>query len=234
MSTYGERNALLLSIGFPSYQSYLTSPIWLRVKCFLNITLQENECKLCGRPWQVYHHLRYDLLVLTGLDPDGVVRLCHRCHERVEFRVKGSKRIKRPLVEVQEFYRKLLRAKLHSRATRKRQREAATRIGRKGWCSCGNKARKGSCYCRPCESGVLPSKCLADVVVIASSGVAITQKVLDAGRSRNGSWSAAQLRWFGLYYPLIRGWQQRLIGQRFSQEIVDGFLRLKDAHLVDK
>lgn len=60
--------------------------------------------------------------------------------------------------------------------------------------------------------------------------IVLTNKLIEAGCSRNGGWSSRQLALFGIDgFP--KGWKRKLVGQRFPSNIVDQFIRLKDKHL---
>lgn len=60
--------------------------------------------------------------------------------------------------------------------------------------------------------------------------VRMTEELVEAGRSRNGGWSAAQLRLFGIEgFP--KGWKRNVLRMDVPQHTVDEFLALKDKHL---
>ena len=70
----------------------------------------------------------------------------------------------------------------------------------------------------------------------------LTHELIESGMSRNGGWSAAQLR---LIVPpeeftgngsvsLKKGWKQRLVGAEINQATYEQFLSLKDKHLERK
>ena len=70
----------------------------------------------------------------------------------------------------------------------------------------------------------------------------LTHELIESGMSRNGGWSAAQLR---LIVPpeeftgngsisLKQGWKKRLVGAEINQATYEQFLSLKDKHLGRK
>lgn len=63
----------------------------------------------------------------------------------------------------------------------------------------------------------------------------LTEKILNSGMSRNGSWNKKQLTLFGLVYNSHNtpemGWKQEIIGHNFDDTIIQRFLALKDNHL---
>ena len=61
----------------------------------------------------------------------------------------------------------------------------------------------------------------------------ITIELLEAGKSMNNFWSERQLAILGLDFK-NKGWKKRAIGKEITQEQVDKFLLLKDAHLKNK
>ncbi len=89
--TYRDRNLLLERMGFPTYSHYLDSELWSQVRNAA-AELHGSRCVLCHSNRIIFHHVSYAEAVLTGQDLSAIVPLCHRCHERVEFRKDGSKR----------------------------------------------------------------------------------------------------------------------------------------------
>jgi hypothetical protein len=104
-TSYEERDALLLSLGYGSYREYLQSYLWLEVRARAWMT-HGKECRICKRRRAtVLHHLTYDVEVLMGYDLDKLVPLCYHCHEEVEVDEMGEKR---SLPEAQVKYHELL------------------------------------------------------------------------------------------------------------------------------
>lgn len=60
--------------------------------------------------------------------------------------------------------------------------------------------------------------------------VRLTNDMIEAGRSRNGGWSTAQLRALGVngFRPK---WKRNLIGSEVDKEAYERFLSLRDVHL---
>lgn len=61
--------------------------------------------------------------------------------------------------------------------------------------------------------------------------IVITESLLNAGKSINGSWSQEQLQWLGVPWPLASGWRRRLIGTEVTQANYEEFLGLKNKHI---
>ena len=65
--------------------------------------------------------------------------------------------------------------------------------------------------------------------------VTVTKELLEQGISRNGAWSATQLRALnvpiGRRFKLIKGWKDRLIGSEITEQQKNRFLDLKDKHI---
>lgn len=62
--------------------------------------------------------------------------------------------------------------------------------------------------------------------------VELTIELFNQGRSIRGSWSAKQLKIFGLdFNHLESGWKKKLIGRYFLEKDIKEFIRLKDNHL---
>lgn len=83
--TYNDRDVLLLSLGFNSYNEYLSSSLWLLIRRII-LRRDRYRCRICRANRKLtVHHIDYGLATLVGLNPAGMVVLCHRCHEAVEF-----------------------------------------------------------------------------------------------------------------------------------------------------
>lgn len=62
--------------------------------------------------------------------------------------------------------------------------------------------------------------------------IIMTKELFEAGMSRRGGYNAKQLKCLGVKtIRFNKGWKRSLIGKRFPAEVVDRFLKLKDAHL---
>lgn len=66
--------------------------------------------------------------------------------------------------------------------------------------------------------------------------VKVTKELLEQGRSSRGAWSNRQLRALGLKkgFNFNKGWKYKLIGSWVTEDQVERFLALKDAHLKNK
>lgn len=88
---YAERRDALTELGFSSYNAYLRSGLWARIRAA--VLAAYPLCPACrrARPRQV-HHMSYALGVMRGNDRSKLVPLCRKCHRRVEFngRLKRS------------------------------------------------------------------------------------------------------------------------------------------------
>lgn len=87
---YGERNRLLLSMGFGSYQEYLRSPLWQGIR--RAVLHGRPACVRCGGRSALAHHVRYTRENLSGRSMDGLVPMCWDCHREIEFGPDGAKR----------------------------------------------------------------------------------------------------------------------------------------------
>jgi hypothetical protein len=60
--------------------------------------------------------------------------------------------------------------------------------------------------------------------------IILTEEILEKGKSRNGAWSAAQVKLFGIS-EFRKGWKKNIVGHSFPSAIIQRFLNLKDKHL---
>lgn len=98
-SMYTERNAILRTLGFATYQSYLESPTWRTIRAKV-LARDRQQCQLClGKAFSV-HHRSYCRGALDGSQLHHMVSICKPCHERIEF--KGEK--KRLFAQVQQVF----------------------------------------------------------------------------------------------------------------------------------
>ncbi len=132
METYSGRDAILLSMGYTSYQQYLVSPLWISIRARAR-EAHGTKCRLCQSIAVVMHHTTYCQDVLLGLDLGGLVPLCDRCHYKVEFDNKDKKR---SVESARATFNKL------ASRTRKKGRRCN---------ACGNKISKYSDTCRACR-----------------------------------------------------------------------------------
>lgn len=83
---YGRRKRELERLGFSSYDEYLSSPLWGRIRTE-KLREQENACYGCLRqdaPVNV-HHSSYERAVLQGKAPHRLFVVCDECHKQIEF-----------------------------------------------------------------------------------------------------------------------------------------------------
>lgn len=86
---YEIRNRNLSELGYSSYSEYLKSNDWKSIR--EDVLLEFPCCILCDRKSCQVHHTSYSYKVLLGLLPGCLVALCEKCHEYLEFTVKGEK-----------------------------------------------------------------------------------------------------------------------------------------------
>ncbi len=103
-STYCQRTEVLLSLGFRTYQHYLQSKLWARLRSSA-FMLARGKCKLCGSRPDVIHHVSYSRDTLLGNEMDNLAAVCRACHKKVEFADDGSKR---SLADAQAVFNSLL------------------------------------------------------------------------------------------------------------------------------
>ncbi len=115
-SAYAARQAVLSSMGFDSYQDYLKSTLWARIRS--RTLLKSQVCCVCDGPATQVHHGRYELRDLDGSDA-MLFSICPGCHKGIEF--KGAVKL-----TPEQATEKLLRIV----ASRKRYAKKIARIGR--------------------------------------------------------------------------------------------------------
>jgi hypothetical protein len=95
LRAYFDRNARLSELGYRSYREYIASDDWKK------ISREKREkvplCERCGKKASQVHHTSYSFQVLLGIDTSGLVSLCDRCHEEIEFQITSGKKHKRCL-----------------------------------------------------------------------------------------------------------------------------------------
>jgi hypothetical protein len=83
------RNEHLAELGWASYQDYLASPRWHKLK-HEALRQAEHRCQLCDRDKRLHvHHRTYRRL---GTDDEGrdLLVLCERCHGKFHGRGQGT------------------------------------------------------------------------------------------------------------------------------------------------
>ena len=87
---YTDRRRFLSEVGFKSYQDYLASPLWARVRA--DVIARSPHCEFCGATATQVHHSSYHPAVLRGEAMEYLHSVCHRCHFKGEFSNHGYKR----------------------------------------------------------------------------------------------------------------------------------------------
>lgn len=90
MSTYQDRNAILLRMGFKNYSEYLYSEVWEWVRSRA-IRMNGGNCYCCARPATCIHHARYTEENLSGKNLTWLMPLCSACHKHGETYKDGTK-----------------------------------------------------------------------------------------------------------------------------------------------
>lgn len=90
MSSYTDRDALLVTMGYRSYEAYLASELWRSIRD--RAIKRDKHCVVCGGEIECVHHESYANDVLRGANIRPLKSLCHDCHKVVEFRSSGEKR----------------------------------------------------------------------------------------------------------------------------------------------
>ena len=106
---YEERDSLLGSLGFKSYQHYLSSSLWKSIR---EEVLQEHpDCFGCGEAANQIHHTRYSARVLKGEERRSLKTVCSSCHRKAEY--EGKNKIKN-LGHVNERLREIRKSRIGS------------------------------------------------------------------------------------------------------------------------
>ncbi len=214
--TYGQRNALLVRLGYKTYSDYLQSDLWrgIRAKGFKE---HGTACRLCEAETDTLHHISYGEDVLLGANLQQLVPLCRTCHTLVEVRDNGKKR---DLESAQRFYRHL------TNNSGKKQDKLPKLDGK--CVSCRSQAQRGTPYCRPCRRKLKPPTVKpVEPILIVGGTLLLTKAMYYAGRSRNGGWSKGQQQALGFRW----GSGGTPIGTYVSLEGYEKFMQLKNAHL---
>jgi len=82
---FDKRDRRLVELGFGTYQNYLNSPVWFKIRDTV-LVKRENQCFFCqGRATEV-HHLRYTKNVLLAVNKyylSGLCATCRGCHQLI-------------------------------------------------------------------------------------------------------------------------------------------------------
>lgn len=99
---YAIRDALLKTLGYPSYQAYCNSGVWISIRD--SILKKTPRCFMCDDRADLVHHFAYPVKVLRGIDRRLLFPMCRPCHELIE--LEG--RFKRTLYESQCIFIRML------------------------------------------------------------------------------------------------------------------------------
>lgn len=88
--SYQSREIHLKEIGFGSYQAYLKSDLWKKVRSAV-YKAKGDRCFRCSEKAEVIHHTRYHKNDLLGKTLLFLFPVCSKCHEYIEFSKKGKK-----------------------------------------------------------------------------------------------------------------------------------------------
>ena len=85
LRAYGARRRVLMALGFDSYDSYLASDLWRRIRN-AKLEAEGRICYGCGAPdCRQVHHGDYERATLEGKAPHRLMVVCDSCHEASEF-----------------------------------------------------------------------------------------------------------------------------------------------------
>jgi len=84
VNRYKQRDAVLRDMGYESYDAYLRSPLWKRIRARL---LKKCDTCVCGAPATEFHHRSYKRRYLEGRGKiyKFIVPICRQCHAEIEF-----------------------------------------------------------------------------------------------------------------------------------------------------
>lgn len=86
---YEKRGRLLRELGFDSYKTYLSSPLWHSIRA--KVLVGGVKCYGCPGKANQVHHGRYTRENLSGTSLRYLYPICRDCHERIEFE-RGKKK----------------------------------------------------------------------------------------------------------------------------------------------
>lgn len=101
--SYPSRNAVLKALGFRTYDQYLGSALWKRVR--KKVFREKGEdCCLCGAWATELHHTRYHEDDLSGKKTEEVHPVCSYCHRQVEFDGYNKRTLAKATAEFERRY----------------------------------------------------------------------------------------------------------------------------------
>ena len=91
MNRYKQRDEVLSQMGFPSYDDYLRSPLWARIRA--RVMKSCGELCICGQSATEIHHRSYKRRYMEGRGKvtTFLTAICRKCHHFIEFDEEGKK-----------------------------------------------------------------------------------------------------------------------------------------------
>lgn len=90
-NTYLARYYALRELGFQTYEAYLQSKLWYKIKQRAHL-LKGRKCVLClEETGNTIHHRRYSVADLSGETLEFLDPICRICHKRIEHDDYGRK-----------------------------------------------------------------------------------------------------------------------------------------------
>ena len=74
------------------YENYLRTVLWTAIRDWV-VESQSGKCAICDHSATEVHHHDYDEATMLGQRSSGLVGLCARCHELIEFDEARTKRV---------------------------------------------------------------------------------------------------------------------------------------------
>lgn len=74
------------------YEKYLRTVLWTAIRDWV-VESQSGKCAICDHRATEVHHHDYDEATMLGLRSSGLVGLCGKCHELIEFDEARMKRV---------------------------------------------------------------------------------------------------------------------------------------------
>jgi hypothetical protein len=74
------------------YENYLRTVLWTAIRDWV-VESQSGKCAICDHSATEVHHHDYDEATLLGQRSSGLVGLCARCHDLIEFDEARTKRV---------------------------------------------------------------------------------------------------------------------------------------------
>lgn len=85
LRAYAARRRVLLALGYQSYDAYLASPLWARIRT-RKLEDERRICYGCGAEGcSQVHHADYALATMEGKAPHRLFVVCEACHKACEF-----------------------------------------------------------------------------------------------------------------------------------------------------